>query len=290
MNRYAVANGNWSSTSTWDGGSLPASTDDVFAGGFTVTIDQDITVNTLNNGASTSPVILGGGGFVVSTTRNITITSSMYHVYPTGGATNSLLRLAAPSGSTVTVNFLDDATAGTDGAAAIRIDASARGVVNITGCMNSKSGNAALVIDASNITVNLTEPSSHYGALYDNNAAVINGDNLSFNVHGDIQTKFRSSLPAIGGIVTNGNAVTIGITGNMSMQDKAPGVQQAGGTGLAVNAAASTVFSTTGVTAAAALTNGTFSIDGDVVTSVTASTGGSGPTRPSAGMQWPLSR
>ena len=45
MIRYAVNNGNWSAVGTWDGGaSLPTVGDDVYANGYTVTVNQDITV------------------------------------------------------------------------------------------------------------------------------------------------------------------------------------------------------------------------------------------------------
>lgn len=45
--RWAVANGNWSSTATWDGGTLPQAGDDVYADGKTVTVDQNVTVANL---------------------------------------------------------------------------------------------------------------------------------------------------------------------------------------------------------------------------------------------------
>lgn len=47
--RFAIGNGNWSNTATWDGGALPLSDDVIFANNFTVTIDQDITVGSLRN-------------------------------------------------------------------------------------------------------------------------------------------------------------------------------------------------------------------------------------------------
>jgi hypothetical protein len=47
--RVAVANGNWSSPSTWEGGVIPTATDIVAANGFIVNIDQDITVECLTN-------------------------------------------------------------------------------------------------------------------------------------------------------------------------------------------------------------------------------------------------
>lgn len=65
--RYAVANGNWSATATWNGGTLPTSADDVYANNFTVTIDQDVTVLSLRNAAVASPVITAGGTFQAQT-------------------------------------------------------------------------------------------------------------------------------------------------------------------------------------------------------------------------------
>jgi hypothetical protein len=47
--RYAVANGAWSSGSTWDNGAVPLNADDVFANNRTITINQNITVNRITN-------------------------------------------------------------------------------------------------------------------------------------------------------------------------------------------------------------------------------------------------
>jgi hypothetical protein len=57
--RYAVVSGNWSSTSTWNGGTLPTTGDIVASNNFTVTIDQNINVDSLTNTAQ-SPAVAGG--------------------------------------------------------------------------------------------------------------------------------------------------------------------------------------------------------------------------------------
>lgn len=51
--RAAVANGNWSLASTWNGGVLPVPGDVVASNNFTVTIDQNINVDSISNTANT---------------------------------------------------------------------------------------------------------------------------------------------------------------------------------------------------------------------------------------------
>lgn len=56
--RFAIATGNWSDTSTWDNGAvlgIPTSSDDVWANGQTVNINQSFILNSINNsGGSTN--------------------------------------------------------------------------------------------------------------------------------------------------------------------------------------------------------------------------------------------
>lgn len=58
---YAVKTGNWSDTTVWNTGALPTSADDVYTNGFTVTINQNINVISLRNGATTG--VNAGGLF-----------------------------------------------------------------------------------------------------------------------------------------------------------------------------------------------------------------------------------
>lgn len=50
--RFAVKTGVWSDVTTWDNGALPVAGDKVHPNGFTVTIDTDINVDSLNNNVS----------------------------------------------------------------------------------------------------------------------------------------------------------------------------------------------------------------------------------------------
>ena len=56
--KVAVANGNWSNPATWTGGTLPQTDDTVASNGFTVTIDQNITADSLTNSAQTNTGIV----------------------------------------------------------------------------------------------------------------------------------------------------------------------------------------------------------------------------------------
>jgi len=89
--RYAVATGNWSSTSTWDGGvSLPTVGDDVYANGFNVQVDQDASFDKIST-EECPTTLISGGRFDITTipagTRLLTgdlvagTTTCLYHSY-----------------------------------------------------------------------------------------------------------------------------------------------------------------------------------------------------------------
>lgn len=62
-NRYAVTDGLWSDTATWDGGTLPASSDDVYANNYDISIDQDIAVLSFSNNGDLVG-LTNGGSFI----------------------------------------------------------------------------------------------------------------------------------------------------------------------------------------------------------------------------------
>lgn len=67
--RYAVSSSTWSNLNTWDGGTLPSTSDDVYADGYTINIDQDITVISINTTQRSGGIV--GGAFTVDTNRTI---------------------------------------------------------------------------------------------------------------------------------------------------------------------------------------------------------------------------
>ena len=77
---YAISGGVWSDTGVWNGGSVPTTSDDVFANGYNITLDLDTTtVASLRNHAS--GVINANGSFHASGDR--------INAYLVGGATTS---------------------------------------------------------------------------------------------------------------------------------------------------------------------------------------------------------
>jgi hypothetical protein len=152
--RWAVATGNWSNTATWNGGTLPGATDDVYANGFTVTIDQDITVKSLRFIAGTTAV--QGGVFTCSTSVTITLDELSVGSF-TGGSATPLLTLTA---GTSTVNV----------AGAITGDQSTTGAEPV-----------ALYVTGGTHTVNAdvqggAAGASPYGMRVDTATVTINGD------------------------------------------------------------------------------------------------------------------
>lgn len=126
-NIKAVKTGNWSDTTVWDGGVLPGSSDVAYSNTYTVTIDQDITVQAISNAAGTGITL--GGGFVVSTSRTLTMTNPNGIVCaPTGPV---LLSISAGSGSnrivTLNADWQVDAYTGT-------------GIANNSGVVQVSSG------------------------------------------------------------------------------------------------------------------------------------------------------
>lgn len=65
-NIKASANGNWSATGTWAGGVVPVAGDAVWANGFTITLNQDINVASLNTTA-VSGISFNGGSTSANT-------------------------------------------------------------------------------------------------------------------------------------------------------------------------------------------------------------------------------
>ena len=95
--RWAVANGNWSAVGTWDGGvAVPTAGDVVYADGKTVTINQNITVGSINTTQRVGGTT--GGAFQTTAAASYTLTCDV------NAGSNTCLTTTVPVGYTITIN------------------------------------------------------------------------------------------------------------------------------------------------------------------------------------------
>jgi len=171
-NVYAVKTGNWSDTTVWNTGTLPTASDDVRANGFTVTINQDITVLSINTTAS-SPAVAGGGFSNSTALRNInanivagssnclTTTASVNVVGNVNGGTGNQSYGIISSTASVVISLIGNCTAGTNNNSG-GIYLGAPGTINITGNANGGTGinpsysGAGGANGAAGVTINIT--------------------------------------------------------------------------------------------------------------------------------------
>jgi hypothetical protein len=223
--RYAVATGNWSSTSTWNGGTLPTSADDVYANGFTVTIDQNVTVFSIRNTAQTPAV--AGGGFVLN--DGFTLAGNLF-----AGATN-LLTYSGTTSATVqgtvnvgantivfntvsgTLNVIGNIINNNNAGFGIRVQNTGR--LNIVGDVYSLSGSAYLtsINIVSNATINIT------GNIYTSGTGVFSSQSLitinsqcTLNISGNVTHNSSNGTSSYCIILNTGSANSIiNITGSV---------------------------------------------------------------------------
>jgi hypothetical protein len=197
----AKATGNWSAGSTWDSDpALPAAGDTVNCAGYTVTVDQNVTVATIK---STST-----GYFSVTAARTITaaILSDTGH---SGGA------VVRCSHSTGTVTITGNVTAGPN----VGLSHSGAGTINVTGNAQGGSGASAYAINnTSTGTINLTGngvagSASGARAVHNNSTGTIA---VTGNITGgSVATGFTSgAYNAAGGTITISGDCTGGSSAN----------------------------------------------------------------------------
>lgn len=202
--RWAVANGNWSNTATWNGGTLPGVGDDVHAGGFTVTINQDVTCLTLRTDLSGSAP--AGGTFAVSSIAGTrTITAEM-----SATGTTHKITLSATSGSLVINGTLRPPSTSNQYA----LQQTAAGVAITVNGDIAHNGASTAVVNAGT-TLNLTVNGSVYGAITSSGNCINHtaGTNSSVIISGSV------SGAAIGtgiGLAIGAGPATWSVGGNVS--------------------------------------------------------------------------
>ena len=207
--RWAVANGNWSDTATWDGGTLPTSSDDVHADGKTVTINQDITVITLRTTQRAGGIL--GGTFRV-TSGGISITMSDVTAGTVPGSSSGCIVLAHTTGI-VTVNGVIRGGAGTN---FFGMSHNSTGTVTVNGTITGSASSAAhgfRFLTGMNATVNVNGTILGGTGSTTNGIQMNTGSIVTLNVVGDIIGGTSSGI-GIRSDSLSGN--TINIIGNIS--------------------------------------------------------------------------
>jgi hypothetical protein len=238
--RWAVATGNWSSTATWNGGTLPTAADDVFADGFTVTIDQDVTVLSIRTTQRSGGT--NGGTFNCSTSRNIignivsgkgtgltfsaaspailNITGSI--IVTALGNDNSFLNCKGlVVTSTGTVNIIGSASASGSNNNAHAIDLNGSSVLNLTGSVyGAGSGNYGILMSGSSI-VSIT------GNVYA--GSNLNGHGIqmssfgSLTVNGNVYGAYQGTAYGINATSTTTIIINGTVDGGGTAGNNAPG-------------------------------------------------------------------
>jgi hypothetical protein len=208
-NIRATQSGNFSSSSTWVGGSVPTAEDNVYSNTHTVTIDTNITCTKISNIAENSAT--AGGKFVVSS--DVTINANVQ--------VGSTVCLEITNDASPTIN--GNATGGT-AALGRAIDNLGTGTLSVSGTVtggnvtltttnNTNGHHAEAIRNSSSGTISLT--GNVNGGLLAFCAAivnvldgdiVVNGDVIGSNANSSAYTIRHSNTSSSYGLVTvNGN-------------------------------------------------------------------------------------
>jgi hypothetical protein len=200
--RYAVANGNWSNTATWDGGTLPTSADDVHANNRTVTINQDVTVLSLRTTAGGAAV--AGGTFNTATSGTINITANIII------GTSSVVQVGGTCICNITGNITGGASANTNAVVVARFGGYSSTtdlpVVTINGNIlgGSASGAEGVRIWGGTLTIN--------GAITGGTAST-NAQGLAFFNSDNQPVKLTiNNGPITGGSSSSGSTAAVSIS------------------------------------------------------------------------------
>lgn len=224
-NVYAVSAGNWSVAARWNTGALPTAADDVYANGFAVTIDQDITVVSLNTRSNTG--IAAGGSFTASSTR--TINASVY------AGTSTCLTL---SGTSLTFNVNAPTIQGPNGASTvygINVTAITSNInitaTNVTGSSGGGFGNGhgincagtsnTYVLNCTNITGGSSTGNNNHGISFNLSVGspsvtlvsttITGGSNAGANYGISISNSVALTYTISGNVVAGNSAITVNI-------------------------------------------------------------------------------
>jgi hypothetical protein len=220
-NRWPINSGSWSDPNIWSGSIIPTASDDVYLNNQTITLDQNITVTSLQNGPTTG-VTSGGqlniyGDYNITTTPNgitgsATITNGMIQYYNSGSITiqSSIAasRQALGNISTGTINIVGNILGSTIIGVATVLNISA-GTINVIGNLTGGiSGGSIAISNLLNGTINLTGNITPGFAGFGINNTSAGTVNVTGNTIGGTSTTSHG--------INNASIGTVNVTGNIT--------------------------------------------------------------------------
>lgn len=207
---YAVASGNSNSGATWNTGTVPTSTQDVYANGYTVTVNESTSWKTVRTTAGT--VASAGGTFNISNGVTLTLTGSGNNVI-TGTTTCITYAGTSPNQATLVGNVVGSAT----NTAAHGVNVSQTGTFNLIG--NTTGGSAGGSIGVIWSNGNTVVTGNAYGGIglgseglrcQGTGSLLLNGDTIGSPLGGSTTTGVRFTTN--GTATINGNATGGGVS------------------------------------------------------------------------------
>lgn len=239
-NRWPISSGNWSNSAIWSGSLIPTAADDVFLNNQTITLDQTITVRSINN-TSTGSAVAGGllnivGDFNITATPNgissggIAVTNGYIKYYNSGSITIAATFLQ-------TRNTLENVGSGTiiiigdirfpNNSSGVTVTNSSGGIIIITGsitCPNTTTSTSYAVqnLSSGSIFVSGSVFGGNNGAgPYGINNASTGTVTITGNVIGGTTVSAGNTQTAYG--IRNGSTGTVTVTGSVIGGPAGPG-------------------------------------------------------------------
>jgi hypothetical protein len=231
--RRAVANGNWSATGTWNGGVLPGNGDTVYSNGFTVTIDQNITIGGANNPLVSAGSFVSGQWYEITSVGTTSFTgigasaNTVGIVFLATGVGSGTGQARARATISTATNAAAGATTGGGGftmSTTYNMDCDIRAGTSV--CLTLSGSNNATISNA--IVIGGTTASSHglsntsSGTVTLNSSPLLEASTLSLTAHAvfhNTSTGILSvnSCPRIMTQSNSGNSICNNLAGTVNV-------------------------------------------------------------------------